>query len=331
MKRRLLRYLAPLVVVALIALTIVGNIGSGHLLSPSRRTLQQYHREILSSPRDFGIVVQDFNANDGTPCLLVEPTNRPGKARKGRTVRKLLASNGCAPPPWGRVRGTVVLLHGHVGRKEDHLPITERFCAAGFRCLLPDLPGHGDNPSRIASFGFHEAALVEQLLDDAAARFGFDPAPACLFGVSQGGSIALLTAARGGHRWAAVAAVATFASLDQMLHRACRQTAGPFAPLAATSCGLGVRLRAGFFPSEVQPAEAAKRIKIPSLIIHGARDTFIPPADGQAIFDAIPHSAKHLRIVPDGSHGNVLARGSHPLYAEICRFFIAATETAAGS
>ena len=111
-----------------------------------------------------------------------------------------------------------------------------------------------------------------------------------------------------------------------MLHRTARQAAGPAASLAATSSALGVWMRAGYFPSQVRPVEAARKISIPAMIIHGSQDRFIPPSDGQALFDAIPHSNKHLRFVPDGEHGNVLARGSHPLYAEICRFFIASIE-----
>jgi pimeloyl-ACP methyl ester carboxylesterase len=249
----------------------------------------------------------------------------PGAAEKGRKVRELLEQGGRNPPPWGEARGTVVVLHGHIGRKEDSLPICERFCAAGFRCVVPDLPGHGDNPAACATFGKTECALAEELLEDAAARFAFAPRPALLFGVSQGGAIALQTAARPGGRWAGVCSVAAFATLDRPLAKSSEDLAGPLGPLAGWACQVGVRCRAGFSPAEIRPLDAARRITVPTFIAHGEQDSFISPSNAREIFDAIPHSRKTLRMVPAGSHHDVLAAGSHPLYAEICGFFLDCT------
>jgi|GEM_PF-3411362 len=37
----------------------------------------------------------------------------------------------------------MLILHGRSGMKEDYLAVAERYRAIGFRCLIPDLPGHG--------------------------------------------------------------------------------------------------------------------------------------------------------------------------------------------
>ncbi|MEM9238116.1 MAG: hypothetical protein AAGB14_15195, partial [Verrucomicrobiota bacterium] len=158
-----LRLLGLLLVLSLIALLAIGWLGSARLISPPRRALQDYHREILDDPARFGLSVTNFTSTGDTPCLMVTPTRKPKPAHKSRQLRQSLRTRGIEPPRWGEIRGTVVLLHGHTGRKEDHLPICERFVAAGFRCLLPDLPSHGDHPSNVATFGKNEAELIEDI------------------------------------------------------------------------------------------------------------------------------------------------------------------------
>lgn len=318
---------ATLTTLVLVALAFAGIAvwGSGRLLHPPRRALQDYHRLTEADPARFGLQIESYIGPSSTPCLLLTPSSQPGIAKKGRTVRDLLTARGVRISPWGEVRGTLVLLHGYRGRKEDYFPIAERLCAAGFRCIAVDLPGHGDNPSSSATFGKNEVTLVESVLADAADRFHFDPANAGLFGISQGGAIALQTAARPGRHWKAVASISSFASLDQPV-RSTASTLAPslavITPFASTACGCGVRCREGFFPSDIQPAAAAGNIHIPAFIAHGVEDDFIPISAGEAIFKAIPDPRKVYRPIPGANHHNVLSTGSDALYAEICAFFL---------
>ena len=119
------------------------------LIAPTRRTLQDYHQEILAHAADHGMRIEAFAAPQiGTapaPCLMCEALPNPGVATKGNLLRSQLTQKGLAVPAWGEIKGTIVMLHGHKGRKEDFLPMAERFCAAGFRCLMVDLPGQGEN------------------------------------------------------------------------------------------------------------------------------------------------------------------------------------------
>lgn len=328
--RRLFRLSLGLsLLLPLAAMAVIGWRGSERLVSPPRRALQDYHREILAAPRDYGLEIRRFSAGT-TPCLLVTGARQPGAAVKSRILRGELARRGFAPAPWGARRGTIVMLHGHGGRKEDHLPICERFCAAGFRCLLVDLPAQGDHPGTLATFGKAEAALVESVLDQAAARFAFDPAPACLFGVSQGGAIALQAAARTPGKWAAVASVATFASLDRPLARSADSLVPRrlrfCEPLATFSVACGTKWRAGYWPSEVRPVDAAAKLHLPVFLAHGDCDRFIGIDQAREILAAVPDSRKQLRVVKGGDHGRVLAVGSHALYADLCGFFLSAVD-----
>ena len=98
---------------------------ASRLICPSRRTLQDYHQEILANSRAHGMQIRSFTIDagewQGTPCLVCEPSAQPGTAEKGNKLRVELTATHLDLKPWGEIIGTLVLLHGHTGRKEDHL------------------------------------------------------------------------------------------------------------------------------------------------------------------------------------------------------------------
>ena len=128
-------------------------------------------------------------------------------------------------------------MHGHFGRKENHLPVSERFCAIGFRCLLFDVPDHGEHPSPTTTFALNEAILPRAVLESAAQRFGFDPRPAGLFvALSLGGAIALIAAVqeRDADIHSVVAELSSFAILSQVIEHEARR----FGPLSRPTAAL---------------------------------------------------------------------------------------------
>ena len=171
-KKRAMALLLGLASAALAVFLLLCWLAAQRLIGPSRRALQDYHEEILQRSADHGLVIHPFvmetGSWKGTPCLLCLPSPSPGRAEKGTKLRIQLESEGRVLLPWGQTAGTLVLLHGHTGRKEDHLPVAERLCAAGFGCLLLDLPGHGDHPDSFASFGMREVVLPAAALAEAA-------------------------------------------------------------------------------------------------------------------------------------------------------------------
>lgn len=325
--RRTLLALALLLLIAFIA---TAWIGSGHLVSPPRHALQDYQHKILAQPADYGLSIIAFTGPSATPCLLVSPAVNPGVAKKSRQLRAALTQRGIELPPWGDLRGTVILLHAHTGRKEDMLPVCERFCAAGLRCIIPDLPGHGDHPSSIASFGKIEGPLIETILDDTLITFALPDQPTFLFGVSQGAAIALQTAALHPERWAGVASAASFASLDRPL-RVSAESLHPqlrrFAPISSFAVACGAWARAGIWPADISPSAAAKSLTIPVFIAHSENDEFIPISQAHEIFEALPSDQKTFRLVVGSDHNHVLAADAAQLYPDICAFFLSAHDS----
>jgi uncharacterized protein len=325
MKLRWLRRLFTIALLGLVALlTWVAVIGSNATLTPKRRSVEDWHRTILSQSENHGLQVSQHTARQGTPYLICQPSAQPA-GQKATELRKALQARGTRLAPWGTVHGTIILLHGHKGCKEDHLPICERFCAAGFRCLCIDLPGHGQNPSPYATFGHQEISLLKNLWRELQQTHPELHGPMALFGISQGGAIALQSAAEKDWSVAAVASVAAFASLDQPIATSANYLPAyvrAIKPLTTRACGLGIYCRCGFFPSQISPLRAAAQIDCPAFLCHGKLDTFIPPDAATRMHATIPHPQKHLRLIDGAKHHNVLAVGSTELYADICEFFL---------
>lgn len=298
---------------------------ASEIASPSRRALMPYHREFLMAPAEHGISLTPFALEDKTPCLLCAPLPSGQLGSRGLKIRQDLASKKIDLPPPGEIIGTIVLVHGRKGRKEDYLPIAERLCAVGFRCLLLDLPAHGDNASTVATYGIHEADLPSRLLETAAKRFNFDPSPASLFGMSMGGSVAIHSCAHADAPWQSLVVIASFDDFSSVL----KDNAVSHAGEALGTCWFQAtdflyQGKTHLSTTSVRPAAIASSLQLPTLLAHGTADQTISLAAGKRLFDAFPGSKRWIEV-PGAGHDNVLVT-DFPIYAEIATWYLNHTE-----
>ncbi|CAN5377577.1 hypothetical protein BH23VER1_BH23VER1_14010 [soil metagenome] len=314
-----------LVLLILLALAVWGAVewGGRELASPARRPLQDYHREILSDPAAHGLRIVPFSTTDGTPVLVCDPDPSGSLGGRGKLLRQQLADQGLALSPPGTILGNLVLVHGRKGRKEDYLPVAERLCAAGFRCLLPDLPAHGDNPHTTITGGVAERGLPGRVLAEAAGAFAFPPQPAGLLGMSMGGSVAIHAAGEADAPWRALVVVSTFDLYRTVVqHQAASRTGSRIGQLWLVAASASFSRRTGVALGEVAPVRVAPRIRIPTLVAHGSDDPVAPMAAGRRVFDALPGPApKRWVEVPTAGHDNVLIT-DFPIYAEIATWML---------
>lgn len=293
------------------------------IASPTRRPLMDFHREYLSNPASHGIRINPFTASDGTPCLLVSPDPSGNLGDRGRIIRNQLTARGLMPKPAGEVTGTLVLLHGRKGRKEDYLPIAERLCAAGFRCVIPDLPAHGDHPATTATYGVREATLPARVLTEAAQRFSFHPQPAGLLGMSMGGSVSVHATALPDAPWKALAVISSFDSFPKVIEgQASYYIGSALGPLWAKSSDIVYHWKSGLQLADIQPHHHAANIHIPTLIAHGTADHVSSIASGKCLFDSLPSPTPKKWIeIPTAGHNNVLIT-AYPIYADIAEWML---------
>lgn len=319
MKKKMLVICGLLVLIPPLA----GWLAADQLLHPPRRPLQDYHLEFLAHPEAHGVILQRFTCSDGTPSLLCEPdaTGRPG--RRGESIRDQLAAKGIVLRPYGETIGTLVLVHGRRGRKEDYLLIAERFCAAGFRCILPDLPAHGDHPGQMASYGVREGHLPAMVLREAAARFGFDPVSAGIMGLSMGGAVSVQACVQNDAPWKAAVIVSTFDTLPNVVRHQSASIAGEWAGGALAKMTSWMFQRAaGFSLEEADSKATIPRMRCPTLMAHGTSDSVIPIELGRSLHDALPAGIDTDWIeVPQADHDNVLIT-DFPIYAKMAEWML---------
>ena len=290
---------------------------------PPRRPLQNFHHEFLADPAAHGVVLKFFTCADSTPVIVCEPAPSGVLGKRGLLIREQLLKKNNQLSPLGGIIGNLVLVHGRRGRKEDYLLIAERFCAAGFRCILPDLPAHGDHPGIVACYGVKEPNIPALALHEVAAKFGFEAKPAGIMGLSMGGAVGIRSAAEKDAPWRAAVLVSTFDTLENVVQH---QASG----LVGETCGSVWQNITGrmFAWKTALPLNAASSIvlipalRCPTLVAHGTADRVIPIECGRRLYAALPSGIEKRWIeIPGADHDNVLIT-DFPIYAEMAEWML---------
>ncbi|WP_347440869.1 alpha/beta fold hydrolase [Rubritalea sp.] len=187
---------------------------------PERRLIQDHLREWLDQPNLQRIRIRSHSClTNTTPCLLVTPDPASGPAKRGQRLRDRLTKKNHTLLQYGEIKGTIVLLHGRNGRKEDLLAVAERFCAVGFRCLLPDLPAHGESARATASFvlSAFDQSFASSVLQEMEHAYHFKKDPSYLWGMSMGGAFTSAAPKHSSDRWSTAVIVCSFDSLPTII------------------------------------------------------------------------------------------------------------------
>lgn len=196
-------------------------------------------------------------------------------------------------------RGTVVYLHGIADNRTSAKGVIDRFRRRGFDVVAFDSRDHGNSDGDVCTYGYFEKADLRRIIDIAATG------PIVLIGTSLGAAVALQEAADD-PRVSAVVAAEAFSDL--------RTVAEERAPwiLSRRVVDRAFRIaeRDGRFSvAEVSPRAAARRIRVPVLLVHGALDHNTVPAHSERIFAEL-HGPKRLLLVPGAHHNESLNSGA---------------------
>src|SRR6266568_1784039 len=192
-------------------------------------------------------------------------------------------------------RGTVVYLHGVSDNRGSAAGLIPRFLSRGFEVIAYDSRAHGDSGGDACTYGFFEKQDLHHVLDTVR------PGPIVLIGTSLGAAIALQEAADD-PRVTAVVAAETFSDLRTIA----TERAPRFFTRSAIERAFRLAEREAHFSTDaVSPEQAATRIAVPVLLIHGAADIDTPPAHSQRVFAAL-RGPKRLILVTGAGHNGSL-------------------------
>lgn len=318
--KRLLLVAAGMLVPTIYA--IVCWQAAGWIVQPPRKPLLAIHREQLAHMTAHGIRIERRRTAQGTPYLACTPFAGHEPGERGRILRSQLLSRHVTPPPYGQTRATLVLLHGWRMRKEDLLVTAERFCAVGFRCLIPDLPGHGENPRSVTNFGGtpRERKLPDEIWTDAQSAAPVRT-PRYLWGISMGGAWALAAAAESPANWDGVIAVSAFDALEPVIAARAELETGSWIQIFEPGLIVAARIRSEIWLPAANPIDRARRLRIPAFLVHGTEDDLIPISAGRRLFASIATPRKRWLEVTAARHGNVLAT-PQPVFAEMAGWLL---------
>ena len=300
----------------------VGVLSGLQLARPPGREPGEEQRREVAEPANIGLRVQSARTASGIPYWLVTPDPLAGPGERGAKLRAQLAAMGETLPAYGFTDATIVLLHGRNCAKDRLLGVAERFAATGFRCLIPDLPGHGELKDRGCGYGAGkgEANLARDVVDDATARFSLPTGqPRLLWGFSMGGSFAVHAAAAAPEEWAGLIVVASFARLEEVVTPHLARWSGPGLKVSRRVAGWAASQAGGLEPWKVRPGFAAATIRTPALVLHGDEDPFIPVTQGRRLFESLAAPDKRWLEVKGANHWTVLVT-AQPVYAEMTRW-----------
>jgi uncharacterized protein len=194
--------------------------------------------------------------------------------------------------------GTLVYLHGIADNRTSGAGAVERFNNLGLDVIAYDSRAHGESAGDVCTYGFFEKQDLRRVLDTVAAG------PMVLFGTSLGAAVALQEAADD-PRVTAIVAAETFSDL--------RTVAIERAPFFFTSGIIRQSFQraeqdAGFRIEAVSPMQAATKINVPVLLVHGADDVDTPADHSRRVLAALA-GPKRLILVPGARHNESLRGG----------------------
>jgi hypothetical protein len=199
--------------------------------------------------------------------------------------------------PAAPARHVLLYLHGNAGNRRDWVEALPPFVRAGVSVLLLDYRGYGKSEGTPSEAGLYQ--------DGAAAwrwtrrRAEAEGLPASLLGKSLGSGVAMETAVSQPppHRLILDSA---FTSMREVVAR--------HAP----------GLVASLIPPLYESLERAPRLRCPTLLIHGAADTLIPPRHSKRLYERIT-APRQLELIEDAGHNTLTG---FPRYHEVILTFL---------
>jgi hypothetical protein len=216
--------------------------------------------------------------------------------------------------------GGVILLHG-VGADRNQMAQHARFLLrSGFTVLIPDSRGHGSSGGSVISYGIRESGDIRAWADW---LFRERPIEGLYgLGMSMGAAI-LLQSLPLEPRFRAVVADCPFDTFEDVAYYRLEQASGLGTWAAWPVVQEGVlysRLVYGIDLRKASPVAAVRSTQIPVLLIHGAADINIPPAESEAIHATNPQSTT-LWLVPNATHVTSLAQAPQEYRRRVLDWF----------
>jgi len=283
-----------------------------NIIHPQRRALQPYHYKWLNHPKQHSMkILKDEHRRD---ILIVQ---RDSTVKLSKRSQKVFDDLGYKEEALSN-RGIMLMFHGKNGRKEDLLPVAERYITAGFTCVLVDLPAHGD--SSIESMNYQEHLAVD-VLNLVKKKIDISSQPIYFWGISLGGRYAI-NSVEDGIKVKALILLSTFDNFSYILEEKAVNLFGKYiGKILYEGLNFSSQLFYDFEAKKVDSIALAQKIDVPIFMLHGKLDRLISYKHGEKLFQAFPNKDKTFHLDEKGEHHNIL-NTKYPFYLKSIRFLL---------
>ena len=197
-------------------------------------------------------------------------------------------------------KGTVLLFHGHGGRKSSILREAQAFRSLGYDTFLLDFRAHGDSEGNTSTIGWFESEDVRLAYDFVKSR---NESNLILWGTSMGAAAITKSIYDSQLQVAKVILEMPYASLKNAASAKIRVLGLPVEPLATLVTFWG-GAEHGFWAFNMEPLEFVKKITAPTLLLRGRKDMRVSAEETNAIFENIGHEKK-LVVFEESDHDSI--------------------------
>ena len=202
-----------------------------------------------------------------------------------------IALDGWFFSPVGPARAVMVLVHGKDINRQHFSGAARRFVDEGVAVVAFDQRAHGRSTGEYVTYGAKEVGDLRLVIDAALQKWGRD-LPVVLVGESLGAAVALQTAAVE-PRVRAVVAGASFADLTTVVDDHAPAILGKAGKAKAIEVA---EREAHFHIADISPERAALHITVPTLLLHGSEDTYLPLRHSLRIYENLAGPKELVRL-----------------------------------
>lgn len=223
--------------------------------------------------------------------------------------------------PVENARGTVLCLHGYTScGKQDYTSLARYYMENGFQILLTDHRAHGESEGTYIGFGILDRFDALKWIEFLNARFGED-VKILVQGTSMGAATALmLTGLELPKNVVGVVSDCAFSSPWEVFKSVLKSWYHlPAFPLMHITSLISRKL-AGYDFRECDAREEVKKSKVPILLIHGSKDTFVPTWMCEEIYKNCPKA--DMQIIEGASHAESFYKDPELYKKKLQEFFV---------
>lgn len=232
------------------------------------------------------------------------PTNKQYPKQKFETVK--LQSNKmieCWYIKADSSKGTIIIFHGFSGDKSSMLDTSDEFLKLGYNTFLVDFMGSGGSEGNQTTMGFFEADQVKTCYDFLKQQ---GEQNICLYGTSMGAAAILKAIDKYFINPTSIILECPFGSMYETVCARFKAMNMPSFPMAGLLVFWG-GIQNGFWAFGHNPANYAKSVHCPTLLLYGEKDLNVSRNEIDEIFEHL-NGEKYLTTFPNAGHENYLLK-----------------------